>query len=75
MSSKVELQERLVALKGELASAEGTDTEVYSRIVGYYRAVRNWNAGKREEYAHRKVYAMKTRAFSFFSRKSERAPP
>jgi hypothetical protein len=58
MSSKVELQERLAALKGELASAEGTDTEVYSRIVGYYRAVRNWNAGKREEYAHRKVYAM-----------------
>jgi ribonucleoside-triphosphate reductase len=58
MSSKVELEERLVALKSELASAEGTDTEVYSRIVGYYRAVRNWNAGKREEYAHRKVYSM-----------------
>lgn len=58
MSSRVELEERLAALKGELASAEGTDTEVYSRIVGYYRAVRNWNAGKREEYAHRKVYAM-----------------
>lgn len=58
MSSKVELEERLAALKGELASAEGTDTEVYSRIVGYYRAVRNWNAGKREEYAHRKVYSM-----------------
>lgn len=58
MGSRVELEGRLAALKGELATVEGTDTEVYSRIVGYYRAVRNWNAGKREEYAHRKVYAM-----------------
>ncbi|MBN2880956.1 ribonucleoside triphosphate reductase [Candidatus Woesearchaeota archaeon] len=30
-----------------------TDTEVYSRIVGYYRPVGNWNKGKREEYNHR----------------------
>lgn len=27
----------------------GKDTEVYARIVGYYRAVKNWNKGKREE--------------------------
>jgi len=26
------------------------DTEVYSRIVGYYRPVGNWNKGKREEF-------------------------
>lgn len=31
----------------------GKDTEVYARIVGYYRAVRNWNKGKREEKKHR----------------------
>lgn len=58
MSTKAELELRLAALKGELASVEGTSTEVYSRIVGYYRAVRNWNAGKREEYARRRAYAM-----------------
>lgn len=26
------------------------DTEVYTRIVGYYRPVQNWNKGKKEEY-------------------------
>jgi hypothetical protein len=44
---------RLAELKGQLLSAQGTPTEVYSRIVGYYRSVRNWNAGKREEFGQR----------------------
>ena len=35
---------------------EGGPAEVYSRIVGYYRSVRNWNKGKREEYGERKLY-------------------
>ena len=34
----------------------GKDAEVYSRITGYYRPVQNWNVGKREEFAERKVY-------------------
>ena len=34
----------------------GSDTEVYSRITGYYRPVQNWNAGKTQEYKERKVY-------------------
>lgn len=29
-------------------------TEVYSRVVGYYRPVNNWNAGKKEEFRQRK---------------------
>jgi ribonucleoside-triphosphate reductase len=40
-----------------LASTEGRDAEVYSRIVGYYRSVRNWNQGKREEFGERKMFA------------------
>ncbi len=32
------------------------ETEVYSRITGYYRPVQNWNDGKREEYRERKTY-------------------
>jgi len=32
------------------------ETEVYSRIVGYYRPVSNWNKGKREEYFERKTF-------------------
>lgn len=34
----------------------GNNTEVYSRITGYYRPVRNWNDGKTQEYKERKVY-------------------
>ncbi|SHF29845.1 ribonucleoside-triphosphate reductase class III catalytic subunit [Marinitoga hydrogenitolerans DSM 16785] len=31
----------------------GNDTEVYSRVVGYYRPVQNWNDGKQQEYIER----------------------
>ena len=34
----------------------GADTEVYSRITGYYRPVKNWNAGKSQEFKDRKTY-------------------
>ncbi len=42
--------------KEALANVKGTETEVYARIVGYYRSVRNWNKGKRDEYNHRKLF-------------------
>lgn len=29
--------------------------EVYSRVVGYYRPVNQWNKGKQEEFAQRSV--------------------
>lgn len=48
---------KLAELKANLVTVEGTPTEVYSRIVGYYRSVRNWNAGKREEFGRRREYA------------------
>lgn len=32
------------------------ETEVYSRITGYYRPVKNWNEGKTQEYNDRKEY-------------------
>ncbi len=38
----------------------GKATEVYSRITGYYRPVRNWNDGKTQEYKERKVYNIET---------------
>ena len=34
----------------------GADTEVYSRITGYYRPVKNWNAGKAQEFKDRRTY-------------------
>ncbi|MGI6166759.1 MAG: ribonucleoside triphosphate reductase [Eubacteriales bacterium] len=32
------------------------ETEVYSRITGYYRPIKNWNDGKAQEYKDRKTY-------------------
>ena len=34
----------------------GKEAEVYSRITGYYRPVKNWNAGKTQEFKQRKTY-------------------
>jgi len=34
----------------------GVETEVYSRVVGYLRPVKGWNAGKKEEWKDRKMY-------------------
>ncbi len=30
-------------------------TEVYSRVVGYYRPIQNWNKGKVEEFSRRQM--------------------
>ena len=30
--------------------------EVYSRVVGYFRPVQNWNPGKKQEFSERVVY-------------------
>ena len=38
----------------------GENTEVYSRITGYYRPVQNWNDGKTQEYKDRKEYDIAT---------------
>ena len=34
----------------------GKEAEVWSRITGYYRPVKNWNDGKAQEYKDRKTY-------------------
>ena len=38
----------------------GANTEVYSRITGYYRPVQNWNAGKTQEYKERREYKVES---------------
>jgi len=37
----------------ELCPVCAKQTEIYSRVVGYLRPVRNWNAGKQEEFRQR----------------------
>ena len=34
----------------------GKSCEVYSRIVGYFRPIQNWNPGKKEEFKDRLEY-------------------
>ena len=36
------------------------ETEVYSRVVGYLRPVKQWNDGKQAEYAMRKTYRVES---------------
>ncbi len=38
----------------------GEATEIYSRVVGYYRPVQNWHIGKQEEFRQRVEYDEKT---------------
>ena len=49
-------------INGEVSKCPkcGEEAEVYSRITGYYRPVKNWNDGKTQEYKQRKSYDMKT---------------
>lgn len=54
------IDKQILALRKQLADVHGSRTEVYTRIVGYLRAVSNWNKGKREEYDHRKPFAYET---------------
>jgi len=56
MRNLEDIENELAAAREALSSVEGTPAEVYSRIVGYYRSVRNWNRGKREEYGERRLY-------------------
>ena len=43
------------------AGACGQETEVYSRVTGYYRPVNRWNKGKQEEFKERKMFEVNRR--------------
>ena len=59
MKTKSELMQEIEGLKKQLTEVKGTTTEVYTRIVGYYRAVQNWNSGKKSEYEDRVEFDVK----------------
>ena len=54
-----QLNEEISLLHTQLENLKGAPTEVYTRIVGYYRPVKNWNKGKREEYNERLPFEIK----------------
>ncbi len=39
----------------------GQKSEIYSRVVGYFRPVADWNKGKKEEFSNRKNYIVSTK--------------
>lgn len=53
MTSVAEIDNKIDQLKEQLNNVQGKQSEVYARIVGYYRSVVNWNKGKSEEYGER----------------------
>lgn len=55
MRTVEEVDRELAAMRAEVP--EATPTEVYARIVGYYRSLSGWNKGKQQEYRRRRVYA------------------
>lgn len=48
--------------------------EVWSRVVGYFRPVKNWNIGKVAEFDDRKVYDVQKSLDGFEERKNGKAP-
>lgn len=47
------INKELAECRDELQNVKGRETEVYTRIVGYYRSVKNWNKGKKAEFKQR----------------------
>lgn len=41
-----------------LSESCGMTTEVYSRVVGYFRPLQNWNNGKKAEFKDRETYVV-----------------
>lgn len=57
---KKEILIKIEQLEQELANVKGTECEVYSRIVGYFRPVKQWNNGKQEEFFERAMFDVLT---------------
>ena len=52
----------------------GKEAEVYSRITGYYRPVKNWNDGKSQEFKDRKTYDIENSVLTHEGPIEETAP-
>ncbi|HBC88050.1 MAG TPA: hypothetical protein DCZ94_13960 [Lentisphaeria bacterium] len=47
--------------KTKMATKCGMKTEIFSRVCGYHRPVKNWNKGKQEEFKDRKAFSTELR--------------
>ncbi|MDP2918582.1 MAG: anaerobic ribonucleoside-triphosphate reductase, partial [bacterium] len=55
---KNSFKEKRISMKNAMQNLEQqrTKCEIYSRVVGYLRPVKQWNDGKQAEFAERKEY-------------------
>lgn len=57
--TRPEALHRIEELERKLAGVKGKECEIYSRVVGYFRPVKQWNNGKQEEFDDRKEFMVK----------------
>lgn len=50
---KAKIIQRIEELEQKLKTVKGTKCIIYSRIVGYFSPIENWNEGKTEEFKQR----------------------
>ena len=74
IKTKSRIDEKIEVLEQQLNSVQGRETEKYARIVGYYRAVKNWNKGKKEEYKFRVNFSETTFNESKNGKVAKKAP-
>jgi len=53
MRTLIEIDAEIDELENLRANVKGTETEVYSRIVGYYRPINKWNKGQKQAFDER----------------------
>jgi hypothetical protein len=58
MKTAIEINQQIKDLEDKLSNVQGRETEVFTRVVGYYRPVANMHKGKRSEYSDRKEYTI-----------------
>ena len=56
-----QIEKEIAALKTQLDNVQGSKCEIYARICGYYRPVKNWNKGKSAEYKQRIEFEVEER--------------
>lgn len=52
-----EIDIEIAELKTKFENVKGRECQVFSRVVGYYQPVDNWNPGKRQEFEERKLFS------------------
>ena len=64
-SDKMTLEERRASLQNRSVTCPGCkkrfcgqECQVWSRVVGYHRPIKNWNKGKQSEFKNRKAYGL-----------------